>query len=51
MPDLGKYAQAVLLSYTVSLALIGLLVLFSVLRARRVRRDLDKIEERNKNHG
>lgn len=49
MPELGKYAGAVLSSYAVSLLLIVLLVVVSVWRARRVRADLQRIEERQKN--
>jgi len=48
MPDLGKYAGAVLSSYAVSLVLLFLLVALSVLRARKVRRDLEKVEARQK---
>ncbi len=51
MPDLGKYAFAVLASYGVSLALIVVLVALSIRRARRVRAELQKIEERVKRHG
>ncbi|MBS0123907.1 heme exporter protein CcmD [Aestuariicoccus sp. KMU-90] len=49
MPDLGKYAVYVLSSYAVSIALIVALVALSVARARKVKRDLDRIEERVKN--
>ncbi|MGP6085701.1 heme exporter protein CcmD [Antarctobacter jejuensis] len=49
MPELGKYAGAVLSSYAVSLGLIVALVIFSVWRARRVRAELKKVEERVKN--
>nr|WP_206080279.1 heme exporter protein CcmD [Pacificoceanicola onchidii] len=48
MPDLGKYADAVLSSYAVSLGLIIALVAVSILRARRVRAELRDIEERLK---
>ena len=51
MPELGKYAVYVLSSYAVSLLLIAALVLVSVLRARRVRADLDKVERRLGKHG
>ncbi len=50
MPDLGKYAGAVLSSYAVSIALIVVLVALSVLRARKVRAELERIEERQR-HG
>ncbi|MCT4373227.1 heme exporter protein CcmD [Yangia mangrovi] len=50
MPDLGKYAFAVLASYGVSLALIIALVAVSLRRARRVRAELEEIEQRVKRH-
>ncbi len=50
-PDLGKYAFAVLASYGVSLGLIIALVALSLRRARRIRAELEKIEERVKRHG
>ncbi|MHA6323515.1 heme exporter protein CcmD [Roseivivax sp. CAU 1753] len=46
MPELGKYAEAVLSAYAVSLVLIVALVAVSVARARRVRRDLNQVEAR-----
>jgi heme exporter protein D len=46
MPELGKYAFAVLSSYAVSLGLIALLVGLTLRRARRVRRALARVEER-----
>ena len=49
MPELGKYAFTVLASYGVSLVLLLLLVVASVRRSRKVRADLDRIEERQKN--
>lgn len=48
MPDLGKYAAAVLSSYGASLALIIGLVLASLWRSVRVRRSLEEVEERVK---
>ncbi|MCG7492525.1 heme exporter protein CcmD [Thalassobius sp. Cn5-15] len=51
MPDLGKYADAVLSSYAVSLGLILALVVLSVARARRVRTALEEVEARVKKHG
>ncbi|WP_417721493.1 heme exporter protein CcmD [Salipiger sp.] len=51
MPDLGKYAFAVLASYGVSLGLIVALVVVSVARARRVRAQLDRIEGRRTTDG
>ena len=51
IPDLGKYAVYVLSSYAVSLLLIAALVGLSVLRARRVKAELDKVEARIKRDG
>lgn len=51
MPDLGKYAFAVLSSYGLSIGLIMLLVLASVARSRRVRAQLREVEERGKSNG
>ncbi len=51
MPDLGKYAFAVLSSYGVALGLIGVLVALSVARSRKVRAELAKIEERVQRNG
>jgi len=46
IPDLGKYAVAVLSSYGVSLALIALIVWASLRRSARVRRALEEMEKR-----
>ena len=46
IPDLGKYAFAVLASYGASLVLLGGLVWLSVRRARRVRAELEEVEGR-----
>ncbi|GAB4290821.1 MAG: hypothetical protein Kow0058_09880 [Roseovarius sp.] len=51
MPDLGKYAEAVLSSYALSLLLIAVLVAASIHRARRVKRELREIEERMRRDG
>ncbi len=52
MPELGKYAEAVLSSYAVSLLLILALVVLSIRRSRKVKAELDEIEtRRRKNHG
>ncbi|WP_407496577.1 heme exporter protein CcmD [Pseudooceanicola sp. MF1-13] len=50
MPDLGKYADAVLSSYAVSLVLLVALIALSIARSRRVARELHEVEERVK-HG
>lgn len=44
MPALGAYAGAVLGAYAVTLALLGLLVLVSVLRGSQARRALARLE-------
>ncbi|WP_088625675.1 heme exporter protein CcmD [Oceanicola sp. 22II-s10i] len=46
IPDLGKYAGAVLSAYGVSLALLVALVAVSLIRARRVKAQLDEVEGR-----
>ena len=51
MPDLGKYAGAVLSAYAVSLLLIAVLVALSLWRARRVKAELARIEARSGRHG
>ncbi|KAA2312696.1 heme exporter protein CcmD [Pseudooceanicola sediminis] len=51
MPELGKYAAAVLTSYAVSLLLLAGLAAFSLWRARRVRAALRKVEDRARRHG
>ncbi len=50
MPDLGKYAGAVLWSYVASIALIGALVALSIWQGRRVKRALDEVEARQEKH-
>jgi len=44
MPDLGKYAFAVLGSYAVGLALLSILVIWMVLRNTAARKRLEQIE-------
>jgi heme exporter protein D len=51
MPDLGKYAEAVLSSYAVSIAIIIGLIVVSVMRANRVNKQLQEIENKVKNNG
>ena len=46
MPDLGKYAFAVLASYGLSLALLVGIVLLSVWQGMRVKRRLAEVEAR-----
>jgi heme exporter protein D len=51
MPDLGKYADAVLSAYAASIVLLALLVIVTVLRGRRARRALETVEARVKKNG
>lgn len=51
MPDLGKYAGAVLSSYAVAIGLIAGLIVVSVWRARKVKAQLEDVEARRKTHG
>jgi heme exporter protein D len=51
MPDLGKYADAVLSSYAVSLALLALIVWLSLRRSKRIKSDLEEVERKVKSNG
>ena len=51
MPDLGKYADAVLSAYAVSIVLLFAIVALSLWRGRRVRAAMRDVENRNKNNG
>jgi len=51
MPDLGKYADAVLSSYAVSLLLIFFLVAVSIRRAAQVKSQLDAVENKGEKRG
>lgn len=51
MPDLGKYAEAVLSSYAVSLVLLVALVWLSVRRSKRIKAQLQDIEMKVKRNG
>ncbi|MGR3548770.1 MAG: heme exporter protein CcmD [Roseovarius sp.] len=51
MPDLGKYADAVLSSYAVSILMIVVVVLLSVRRSNRVKRELQELESKVKSNG
>ena len=46
MPDLGRYAFAVLASYGASLVLLAGIVVLSVWQGRRVKRQLAEVEAR-----
>ncbi len=51
MPELGKYVFAVLSSYGISVAILVALCALSLIRARRMRRDLAEIEQRMRQDG
>ncbi|MCA0905027.1 heme exporter protein CcmD [Ruegeria marisrubri] len=51
IPDLGKYADAVLSSYAVSIVLLVALIVFSVMRGRKVRTEMERIEQRISRNG
>jgi heme exporter protein D len=51
MPDLGKYADAVMSSYAASGVLLVLLVVLSVRRSRKLRAELEQIETRMGRNG
>ncbi|MFZ5964646.1 heme exporter protein CcmD [Thalassococcus sp. BH17M4-6] len=51
IPDLGKYAGAVLSSYAVSIGLIVLLVALSVWQSRKARAALERVEGKAKRNG
>ncbi|APX10634.1 heme exporter protein CcmD [Tateyamaria omphalii] len=47
MPDLGKYADAVLSAYAVSIVLLVAIVVLTVWRGRRVRAEMEAVERRS----
>ena len=51
MPDLGKYADAVLSAYAASIVLLIVIVAMTLIRGRRVRAEMDKVEHRVKRNG
>ncbi|WP_155151176.1 MULTISPECIES: heme exporter protein CcmD [Alphaproteobacteria] len=51
IPDLGKYADTVLSAYAASILLLIALVVFSVLRGRKVRAEMEKVEQRMSRNG
>jgi heme exporter protein D len=50
MPDLGKYAEAVLSSYAVTIALLAVLIVLSVRRSNRVKKELQEVEIKMKSN-
>ncbi|WP_264479440.1 heme exporter protein CcmD [Roseobacter weihaiensis] len=51
MPDLGKYADAVLSSYAASLVLLSLLVAITLYQGRKARRALEAVERKGNDRG
>ncbi|WP_299285815.1 heme exporter protein CcmD [uncultured Tateyamaria sp.] len=51
MPDLGKYADAVLSAYAVSIALLVAIVGLTLWRGAKVRADMRAVEERTRRDG
>ena len=51
MPDLGKYADTVMSAYAASVILLVLLVGLTLWRGRRVRTDLQQVEQRMRKDG
>ncbi|MDX1785337.1 MAG: heme exporter protein CcmD [Roseovarius sp.] len=51
MPELGKYAFAVLGSYVVSIGLLAVLAWLSIARARRIKVQLSEVEKRSRKDG
>ncbi len=51
MPDLGKYAETVLSAYATSIVLLVVLVAFSILRGRKIRAEIDRVEQRMSRDG
>ena len=51
MPDLGKYADTVLSAYAASLVLLVALVVLTIWRGRKVRREMEILETRVKRNG
>lgn len=46
LPDLGKYAEAVIWSYVASIAMIAGLIIWSLWRGARIKRALAEVEAR-----
>ena len=46
MPDLGKYGETILTAYTATIILVAAIVVLSIVRARKVKRQLAELEAR-----
>ena len=51
IPDLGKYADAVLSSYAASIVLLVALIAVTLMRGRKVRAEMEKVEQRMTRNG
>jgi len=51
MPDLGKYADAVLSAYAASIVLLIVIVAMTLVRGRKIRAEMDQIEGKVKRDG
>jgi hypothetical protein len=48
MPDLGPFFWHVTAAYCVTLLLLGLVTTISLIRSRRLRRQLDELEDKSR---
>lgn len=46
MPELGKYAETIMTAYAATIILVAAIVVLSIVRARKVKRQLDELEAR-----
>ncbi len=46
MPDLGKYTEIVLTAYAATIVLLAAIIVVSVLRSRKTKRQLAELEAR-----
>lgn len=46
MPELGKYAETIMTAYAATIILVAVIVALSIVRARKVKRQLDELEAR-----
>lgn len=51
IPDLGKYAATVLGAYGATLAVLAVLIIATVMRGRKVRAELEAVEQRIRGNG
>lgn len=51
IPDLGKYADTVLWSYAASITLLVALIVVSIMRGRKVRAEMTRVEDRVRRNG